>query len=566
MISRKKKILEPTQGWVLYLRTSDKDAQDPEASQNRQRFMSQRVMKSYPDLPFIAEYHDELTGKTPKRKDYQRMLADAKMGKFSMVVVECPDRFGRSDTEALRAIDELHSYGVAVRFANHPELNPVAPDDRIMIALSFALARRESLISGQRIRGAAATKRSEGGYLGRVPDGYISVEDDKPHRKSYAKKGHHIELDPERAKIWRYAWDLLLADRMTLAEICEELHAKGYRYRTGRPFVDVTKVGRDRHNYNTLSDIFKNWTYAGWVESEEKGIPPKTLRGNWEPLVTTEEFEQGLAILERRSKHRVVRRKYDYLLKALIYYEYPDGTLRKLTGSRPNVGRGNGGHPYYCVHSSNINFPCGEIDGQIPHELEKIQVDPDLIPVLHEAYTAELAEQLGLIKPDERAEIEESLKGIKHEEARAARLYASGKITDEVWDGMWQEWEDRRRKLVHTLKSLDAQYDHHVINLEIALQIISKVGILYNRLDRGEKKELLRLMVERVIVNTEGKIRLELRAPFAYLNETHQKVRGGENKNASVTGACSDDGRFVGQYRTRTYDLPHVKGTLCQLS
>jgi DNA invertase Pin-like site-specific DNA recombinase len=32
------------------------------------------------------------------------------------------DRFGRNDTEALRAVDELHEYGVAVRFANQPVL------------------------------------------------------------------------------------------------------------------------------------------------------------------------------------------------------------------------------------------------------------------------------------------------------------------------------------------------------------------------------------------------------------------------------------------------------------
>ena len=60
-------------------------------------------------------------------------------GKFSHVIVERADRFGRNDTEALRAIDELHEFGVAVRFANQPDLNPMDPDDRVIVALTFTL-------------------------------------------------------------------------------------------------------------------------------------------------------------------------------------------------------------------------------------------------------------------------------------------------------------------------------------------------------------------------------------------------------------------------------------------
>jgi hypothetical protein len=43
---------------------------------------------------------------------------------------------------------------------------------------------------------------------------------------------------------------------MTLDEICEELHARGYCYRSGRAFVDVKPNGKRKANYNTLSNIF----------------------------------------------------------------------------------------------------------------------------------------------------------------------------------------------------------------------------------------------------------------------------------------------------------------------
>jgi len=318
MVRRKKQqiILQP--GWAIYLRTSDKDAQNPVQSQERQRFAIHRAILERSDLPLINEYSDFLTGRTANRSSYQLMLEDARAGMFSHVAVERADRFGRNDTEALRVIDELDALGIAVRFANHPDLNPMDPDDRIIVALSFTLARRESMLSGLRIKGAGEAKRENGGYLGRVPDGYISVEDDHIHRKTYQRKTHHIEPDPDRAHIWREAWDLLLEDHHTLAEICEILHERGYRYRSGRPFVEVKANGNRKQNYNTLSLIYHNWTYAGWIVSERHNIPPKTKRGNWEPIVSTEEFECGLAILERRNRNRIARRRHTYLLKGMI--------------------------------------------------------------------------------------------------------------------------------------------------------------------------------------------------------------------------------------------------------
>src|SRR5690606_24748285 len=101
-----------------------------------------------------------------------------------------------------------------------------------------------------------------------------------------------------------------------------------------------------------------------------------------------------------------------------------------------------------------------------------------------------------------------------------------------------------------------------------------KVGLLYNSLERSDQKELLRLMVEKVVVDIEGKVRLELRPPFAYLHEISEQVwhQGeiGQDKTkaskVSPAGECSDWILDCGQYRTRTYNLSHVKGTLCQLS
>ncbi len=251
-------------------------------------------------------------------------------------------------------------------------------------------------------------------------------------------------------------------------------------------------------------------------------------------MVTTEEFERGLAILASRQKHRASGgRIHDYFLRGLVYVKLDNGKTVRLTGSTSNASRSGGGTSYYCIESSGVNILCRTVDDQIADEMMKIQVDPELIPLIQASYTNEIGDKLGRMRPDKRADLERKLKDVDDEEARALRLYTIGKITERVWDNMWAEWQDRRHSLRHALKSIQMQNEIHIANLDTALTIISKVGILYRKLDRDSQKKLLREMVSRVIVCPEGTIQqMELLPLFAYLKEVTNRVwKGNEDKN-----------------------------------
>jgi site-specific DNA recombinase len=544
MPSKKRKpIPSPNLGWAVYLRTSSDENQKPELSRARQRYTIQKNVLERSNMPVYTEYIDVLTGTTPERAAYQRLLEDARAGKFSHVIVERADRFGRNDTEALRAIDELDQFGVGVRFANQPDLNPMDPDDRVIVTLSFTLARRESALLGLRVKGGVRAKLESGGYSGIAPDGYINARGvtSGEAKKLNGRYEHWIEQDPERLPIIRYAWDLLLSEKMTLEEICNALDKRGYRYKSGRPYIEIKKNGQRKANSNTLAATFHNWTYAGWIVSPSYNIPPKTIRGNWEPIVTTEEFEQGLRILEKRDQKRGRKRKHDYLLKGLVYFERPDGEIVKLSCSTSNASRRGGGTAYYCIPRSNINFLCENIDEQIAAELMKIVIDPIFIPDLRSAYTQDVARFLGNLQPNELEQLEYALKSIDDEEARMARLYASGKITDSVWDNLWSEWQDRRSRIRSTLDSLGQKQQTHISNLDAALEIIAYAGIVYNSLERQDKKELVRQMVDMVIIDATGTIRLELHSPFGYLHDISKEVANKRECSTRLEKQKADD-------------------------
>ena len=299
---KKIKNLNAISGFVTYLRTSDEDAQAPERSQDAQRRdIRQRLLQIY-KLPDLGEYVDNYTGTSADRKNYQRMLTDARAGKFSHVFASTPDRFGRDDVEALRAIDELTKLGITVRFGSHPDLNPANEDDRLYLNILFGMAKRESAVTARRVRGGMTSKLLGGGWAWRAPDGYVNKEMrlnqlGPEEQLKHAQYKRWIEIDPEQSKIWRYAWDLLLTDRHSLEEICEKLHERGYRSRSGKPFIEVKRSKKNPDGVHIpyiqiLSYTFHNWFYAGWVvlEADWATILPKTVRGEWEAIVTTEEF------------------------------------------------------------------------------------------------------------------------------------------------------------------------------------------------------------------------------------------------------------------------------------
>ncbi len=117
------------------------------------------------------------------------------------------------------------------------------------------------------------------------------------------------------------------------------------------------------------------------------------------------------------------------------------------------------------------------------------------------------------------------------------------------------------------MESLEHQHKTHIANLDTALKIIAQVGVVYNSLERSDQKELLRHMVERVVIDPVGKIRLELRAPFAYLRDISRQVRGrassSEGNNKAKTGSictgssserCSDSFLLCWGGRIRTFE------------
>ncbi len=132
-------------------------------------------------------------------------------------------------------------------------------------------------------------------------------------------------------------------------------------------------TGKRKTAFNLLHKLFHNPFYAGWVTSERFGIKVGEVRGNWEPIVTTEQFHRGIQILHKHDNEKSREKKHFYLLRGLLWVK-AGGKKLKMYGSTPS-GRYQS-YSYYITHADvygqALHIQCNVIDLQIPQWLQGI--------------------------------------------------------------------------------------------------------------------------------------------------------------------------------------------------
>ena len=147
---------------ALYLRVSTLD-QHPETQLHDLRGLA--AQRGY---EIVEEYTDRISGAKAKRPGLDEMLADARRGKFDVVLVWAFDRLARSVRHFLEVLDELNHLEIA--FASFREqVDTGGPLGRAMIVIIGAIAELERSLIIERVRAGMRRARLEGQRLGRPP-------------------------------------------------------------------------------------------------------------------------------------------------------------------------------------------------------------------------------------------------------------------------------------------------------------------------------------------------------------------------------------------------------------
>ena len=145
---------------ALYMRVSTVD-QHPETQMHDLRQMAEQ--RGY---EIVEEYVDRISGTKARRPALDRMLADARHGRFGVVLVWACDRIARSVRHFLEVLDELNH--LKVEFVSFREnLDTGGPLGRAVVVIIGAIAELERNLIVERVRAGMRRARLEGRHIGR---------------------------------------------------------------------------------------------------------------------------------------------------------------------------------------------------------------------------------------------------------------------------------------------------------------------------------------------------------------------------------------------------------------
>ncbi len=148
---------------VLYARVSTPDQHLETQLYDLRKLAVQRGFE------VIREYTDRgISGSKAKRHGLDAMMADARRGEFSVVLVAAFDRIARSTKSFLEVVDELNSLGVEFISAREA-IDTSGPMGRMFITMVGSIAELERSLIVERIKAGMRRARLEGQRLGRVP-------------------------------------------------------------------------------------------------------------------------------------------------------------------------------------------------------------------------------------------------------------------------------------------------------------------------------------------------------------------------------------------------------------
>jgi DNA invertase Pin-like site-specific DNA recombinase len=119
-----------------------------------------RELANHRGYSLLPPYSDEgISGKKEKRPGLQRLIADARRGLFSILIVHSIDRLGRSTKHLLNLIDELKHYNVTL-ISIREGLDFTTPTGQMALTMLSAVAQLEAQLISERIKTSMAVKKA----------------------------------------------------------------------------------------------------------------------------------------------------------------------------------------------------------------------------------------------------------------------------------------------------------------------------------------------------------------------------------------------------------------------
>lgn len=345
---------------VIYTRKSVEEGLDMEFnSLDAQRLAGENYIASqkYNGWICLPDRYDDggFSGGTLDRPAMQRLLQDAKDGKFDVIVVYKIDRLSRSICDFAELSKILDEYNVSFVSVTQ-EINTSTSSGRMMLNILMTFAQYEREVIAERIRDKMSATRKRGQWIGgSVPFGYI-VENKR------------LIPDSKNIQIVSAIFNRYLQVEET-AIIARELNASDIKPKNGNVWTP-----------KMIYTILRNPTYIG--EVLYKG---EIYKGEQEAIVEKELWDKVQVVI--KEKGTIIKNgggtKRNVPLKGIVRCGICGGAM-----SPTYTNKGNKRYCYYVCEKDVKRdksicpirrIAANEIEGAVINELGAIMKQPSFI-------------------------------------------------------------------------------------------------------------------------------------------------------------------------------------------
>ena len=254
-------------------------------------------IKNRPKWTFVEGYVEEgVSGvKASKRPSFMKMINDAKLGKFDLIITKDVSRFARDLEDSIHYIRQLKENGVGIFFENQ-SLNTFDPNAELTLNILFNIAQEESKKISTSVKFGYRKAISQGHVLG------------SSNITGYKKDNCKLVIVEEEAKMIRRMFELYATGEFGFYKLAKKLSDEGYLNKKGR-FYDKDSLKRMIQNpkykgfYRARTyEVLDYRTKKRKKNSLEEQIIYKCEDGSIPAIVSEELWDRANEILDNRTK------------------------------------------------------------------------------------------------------------------------------------------------------------------------------------------------------------------------------------------------------------------------
>ena len=213
---------------TFYARVSTDKYEQLNSLENQVSYYTNYIKKNS-KWTYVEGYIDEgISGtSTNKRESFKKMIKDAKLNKFNLIITKEISRFARDTLDSISYTRKLLEYGVGVLF-EYDHINTFNSDSELRLTIMASIAQEEVRKLSERVKFGFQRAIESGKVLGNN-----SI-------LGYKKDNCKLVIVPEEAKIIRKIFDMYVNDHIGMKSIGIKLAEEGIYNKKGKVFTQST--------------------------------------------------------------------------------------------------------------------------------------------------------------------------------------------------------------------------------------------------------------------------------------------------------------------------------------